>query len=319
MLAIIIVSWNVRELLRGCLSSLSQFSATSHPQTVIVVDNASTDGSVAMMRSDFPEITVIANSTNRGFTGGNNDGINAAENFFSDQPDGNCYVLLLNPDTVVTPGALNTLLAYAGSHDDVAVAGPMLLNADGTHQSSRRRFPTLSTALFESTWLQPLAPQGLLDRYYCQEIADTSICDVDWLVGAALLVRRSAYHQVGLLDDKNFFMYSEEIDWCRRIKSASASTHWRVVYVPDAQIIHYEGRSSIQVSAKRMIYFNTSKVHYFIKHHGTAQAQTLRLFLLAHFVTQLLIESAKWLVGHKRALRQERIMAYREVLRSGLK
>ena len=319
MLAIIIVSWNVRELLRSCLSSLSQYSATSHHQRVIVVDNASTDGSIEMVRAVFPEITLIANSTNRGFTGGNNDGINSAETYFGNQPDSNCYVLLLNPDTVATPGALDALLAYADAHEDVGVAGPMLLNADGTHQSSRRRFPTLATALFESTWLQPLAPQGLLERYYCQDSDDTTIGNVDWLVGAALLVRRTAYHQVGLLDDTNFFMYSEEMDWCKRIKSASVSPRWRIVYLPDAQIIHYEGRSSMQVSAKRMVYFNTSKVRYFQKHYGTTQARTLRLLLLAQFFGQLVIESAKWLVRHKRGLRQERIIAYREVLRSGLR
>ena len=129
-----------------------------------------------------------------------------------------------------------------------------------------------------------------------------------------MLTRREALAQVGLLDE-GYFMYSEEVDWARRFKRAG----WRVVYLPTAEIVHYEGRSSEQVVPQRHIYFQTSKVRYVRQWHGPLTAEILRLFLLATYVYQLVEEGAKWLLGHKRPLRAERVRAYRRVLRSGLR
>jgi GT2 family glycosyltransferase len=169
----------------------------------------------------------------------------------------------------------------------------------------------------------------LLDQFYMRDQPDNQVCDVDWLYGAAMLVRWETVQQCGPLDEDTFFMYSEEVDWCKRIKSTPVSRfdneglrmvlHWRIVHVPQARIIHHEGKSSEQASAKRMIYFNTSKVRYFRKHHGKLQAAILRVALLGMFAYQLALESAKWLLGHRRPLRAQRVQAYREVLRSGLK
>jgi GT2 family glycosyltransferase len=315
MLAIIIVSWNVRDLLRACLGSLQRYPATQHAQRIIVVDNASTDESAAMVRQEFPTVQLVANTSNRGFTGGNNDGIHAAEEWFGGADPAASYVLLLNPDTEIHAGTLDAMLDFAEAHPQSGLIGPQLLYPDGTIQSSRRRFPTLMTALFESTWLQPYAPRQLLDNFYMRDAADDLTCDVDWVYGAAMLVRRSAYQQVGLLDEQTFFMYSEEVDWCKRLKDAG----WQIVYLPQAKITHYEGRSSAQASGRRMILFNTSKVRYFRKHHGRLKAAILRFALLAMFTFQLFLESAKWLIGHKRPMRQERISAYRAVLKSQLK
>lgn len=311
MIVILIVSWNVRELLRACLCSLQRYPATAHEQRIVVVDNASSDGTPEMLRRDFPEVYLVANTTNRGFTGGNNDGLRKISQF---PILGSQFVLLLNPDTEVMPGALDALLACAEAHPEAGVVGPQLRYPDGSIQSSRRRFPTLWTALFESTWLQPIAPRRVLDHYYARDCPDDKVCEVDWVVGAAMLVRWEAYWQVGGLDERSFFMYSEELDWCRRIKAAG----WKVIYDPRAQIVHYEGKSSEQVSAQRMIYFNTSKVRYFAKHHGRLQATLLRLALLGMFAWQWVLEGAKWLLGHRRALRAERVRAYAQVLRSGL-
>jgi hypothetical protein len=328
MLAVIIVSWNVRELLRNCLNSLQRNPATTHEQHIIVVDNASPDGTVEMLRRDFPDVHVIANTTNRGFTGGNNDGLATAEQLLDDRRKTtgdnesssvvhhlSSYCLLLNPDAEVTGGALDAMLEYADAHPDVGVVGPQLRYPDGRVQSSRRRFPTLTTALFESTWLQAYAPRRVLDRYYARECGDGEVCEVDWVVGAAMLVRWGACRQVGGMDERNFFMYSEELDWCKRIKDAG----WKVMFVPRAVIIHHEGKSSEQVSAKRMIYFNTSKVRYFAKHHGATQATALRLALLSMFAWQWLFETAKRLLGNKPAMRAGRMQAYAAVLRSGLR
>ncbi len=306
-LSIVIVSWNVRDLLRQCLASLLTAS-DQQPATdieLIVVDNASTDGSAAMVRDEFPAVRLIASDTNLGYPGGNNAGLRVAQGR---------YVMILNPDTEVRPGALAALVAYADANPDVGVVGPQLLNPDGSVQSSRRRFPTFATALFESTWLQPIAPRRLLERYYVLDQPDDATLDVDWVDGAALMARREAVEQVGLLDE-GFFMYSEELDWCRRFRQAG----WRVVYLPEAKVVHHRGKSSDQVVAARHIHFNTSKVRYFRKYHGPIVAEVLRLFLLANYFWQIGVEAAKWLVGHRRSLRAERVAAYGQVLRSGLR
>jgi N-acetylglucosaminyl-diphospho-decaprenol L-rhamnosyltransferase len=309
-LTILIVSWNVRDLLRQCLVSLGQFPATQADQTIIVVDNASSDGTIEMLRRDFPHVHVIANTVNRGFTGGNNDGLKQLLDH-NPQPT---FVLLLNPDTEITSGALDVLLDYAQGQPQVGLIGPQLRYPDGRVQSSRRRFPNLLTGLFESTWLQDWAPKHVLEQFYMRDMPDTQTVDADWVVGAAMLVRAELIAQVGLLDEEHFFMYSEETDWCRRIKNAG----WRVVYHPASVIIHHEGQSSKQVSARRMLLFNTSKVRYFAKHHGAVIAMIVRVGLLAQFTWQLTLEAAKWLLGSQRPLRCERTKAYYAVIRSKL-
>jgi GT2 family glycosyltransferase len=303
-ISVIVVNWNVRELLRRCLHSVLN-PTSGVALEVIVVDNGSTDGSIEMVRQEFPTVRLIANSDNRGFPAANNQGIAVARGR---------YVLLLNPDTEVTGDALATLLAFADANPDVGIVGPQLLYPDGRVQSSRRRFPTLTTAFFESTWLQPYAPRRLLERYYISDRPDNLIQDVDWLCGAALMARSRAIAQVGPMDE-GFFMYSEELDWCRRFKEAG----WRVVYLPTARVVHYEGRSSAQVLPARHIHFQTSKVRYFRKYHGRFAAELLRLFLLGNYLWQTGVEGCKWLVGHKRPLRAQRIAVYWQVLCSRLR
>ncbi|MBC7225671.1 MAG: glycosyltransferase family 2 protein [Thermoflexales bacterium] len=300
-LSVLIVNWNVRDLLRRCLHSVLA-SQPACSLEVIVVDNGSTDGSAEMVRAEFPQVHLIANADNRGFTAANNQGLAVARGR---------YVLLLNPDTEVVGDALERMVAFADAHPDVGVVGPQLLNPDGTVQSSRRRFPTLTTALFESTWLQPYAPRRLLTHYYILDRPDDEIQDVDWVTGAALMARREAVEQVGPLDE-GFFMYSEELDWCRRFREAG----WRVVYLPTARVIHHEGKSSEQVLPARHVHFQTSKIRYFRKYHGPLAAGILRTVILGNYLWQMGVEGAKWLLGHKRALRAERIRAYRQVVRA---
>jgi GT2 family glycosyltransferase len=151
-------------------------------------------------------------------------------------------------------------------------------------------------------------------RYTVADRSDDAVQQVDWLVGACLLVRREAFEQVGGLDE-GYFMYSEELDWCRRLKEEG----WHVVYLPTATVIHHEGKSSEQVVAARHIYFQSSKVRYFRVHHNRLQAGFLRCFLLLTYVYQLVREGLKWTVGHKRPLRAQRVRAYWQVLRSGLR
>jgi GT2 family glycosyltransferase len=301
-LSIIIVSWNVRDLLAACLASLPREAET------IVVDNASGDGSAAMVLAGFPHVRLITNEDNLGFTRANNQGIVQSQGSF---------ILFLNPDTVVQNGALDTMITYLHEHPNVGVVGPQLRYGDGSLQSSRRRFPTLATALFESTplaWhLNPARNRWAL-HYHMADRQPHQVQEVDWLVGAALLTRREVLHRVGGFDEA-YFMYSEELDWCRRVRKAG----WRIVYLPTATITHYEGKSSEQVVAARHLRFNTSKVRYFRKHHGRLQAGVLRLALLAMYGVEWLIELAKWLVGSRRALRHQRLRAYGQLIRSGLR
>jgi GT2 family glycosyltransferase len=249
---------------------------------------------------------VIANSINRGFTGGNNQGIRATHGR---------YVLVLNPDTEIVDDALDRLAAYLDDHTDVGALGPMLLNPDRSVQSSRRRFPTMATGFFESTWLQGVAPRNLLRRFYMDDLSPEFVQEVDWLTGACTMFRRSVLDRVGLYDEENFFMYSEELDLCRRIRQAG----WKIIYLPEAKVIHYVGRSSDQVVAARHIHFQTSKVRYYNKWHGRWAATSLRAFLLGSYLWQIGLESLKGFLGSQRDLRRQRVKVYWQVVRSGLK
>jgi N-acetylglucosaminyl-diphospho-decaprenol L-rhamnosyltransferase len=302
-LSIVILNWNVRELLDRCLASLR---SDHYALEIIVVDNASHDDSVTMVRAKYPQVTLIVNTGNRGFTGGNNQGIEASHGR---------YVLVLNPDTEVLADALDRLVRYLDDHPEVGVLGPQLLNPDRSIQSSRRRFPTLATAFFESTWLQGLAPRGILTHYYMDDVPLDHAHEVDWLNGAGTVFRREVIDQVGGYDAQNFFMYSEELDLCRRVKEAG----WKIVYLPEARVIHYVGQSSDQAVAARHIYFQTSKVHYFRKWHGSLPANLLRVFLLGTYLWQIGLEGVKGLLGSKRDLRKQRVQVYWQVVRTGLK
>lgn len=338
-LSVIIVNWNTRDLLARCLESvlapqraggpgrrLEASGGTAeappcqgeagcgdggaHPPVsgrqswleVLVVDNGSSDGSVEMVRDRFPQVRLIANGENLGFTRANNQALAIARGR---------YLMLLNSDTEVLPGALEAMVAAMDSHPEVGVLGPQLLNSDGTIQSSRRRFPTLATAFVESTVLQRFFPHHpLLRRYYVLDRPDSISQEVDWVVGACLVARREVLEQVGGLDE-SFFMYSEELDWCRRIRAAG----WKVLYLPEAKVVHHEGKSSERDPRHRHEYFQESKCRYFHKHHGPAAAAILRLFISASYGFQLIEEALKLALGHKPDLRRHRIGVYWAVIR----
>lgn len=330
------------DLLRACLLSLEQVSrpidrtensrgfgppAANRTLEVIVVDNASSDATVDLLRARFPWVRLIRNDANLGFSRANNVGYAASLGRF---------VYFLNPDTEIVhriqpdqpPGTptdweANSLWRlYQAIADDphLGVVGPQLRYADNSLQSSRRRFPTPLTGFFESTWLGLALPYNPWSRQlHMADWPATFRQDVDWVVGAALLVRREALEAIRPANtqgpwDEAFFMYHEETDLCHRIKDAG----WRVAYMPDAVVIHYEGRSSNKVPAARYIYFNRSKLHYYEKYFGPRWLGIMRRFLLWEFRTQWVIEGVKWLLGHKRALRTSRMRVYREVLATGL-
>ncbi len=305
--SIIIVSWNVRDLLDKCLASLykAQSERDSPLIEIIVVDSASEDGSMDMVRRKYPQALILPQKENIGFTRGNNIGLAHAR-----AP----YFLLLNPDTELGDDALLQMLDYMDQHPDVGILGPHTLNTDGSHQSTRRRFPTLMTGLFESAWLSAYAPASVETHYRMLDTADDAILEADWVQGSAMMARRELYAAIGGLDE-GFVMYSEELDWCKRAKAAG----WKVVYHGQALITHHGGKSSQQAVAFQQIQFHTSKLRYFRKHHGYGHYLLLRAVIWLQFLWQLLLEGGKGAFGHKRELRFERVRVYWQVLRSGLK
>jgi GT2 family glycosyltransferase len=302
-LSIITVSWNVRDLLRDCINSVDAGRGNLNLE-MIVVDSASNDGSPEMVRQEFPWVNLITSQENLGFPRGNNAGIRQARGR---------YILLLNPDTVIIEDALPVMVHYLEQHLDVGGLGAQLLNRDGSIQSSRRRFPSFLTALFESTWLENIAPTSITRSYYALDLPDDETADVDWVTGACLMVPKRVIEHVGSLDE-GYFMYSEELDWCRRIKDAG----WRIVYFPQAKITHHIGKSSEQAVTDRHINFQQAKLRYFRKYYGRIPASSLRIFLLTNYVWQIGLEALKGLLGHKRPMRRQRIRSYWQVIRSGL-
>lgn len=298
--AAIVVSWNVRGYLQRCLRSLQEAEQT--PLAIWVVDNGSSDGSVSMVRREFPAAHLLVNSGNPGFAAANNQAIRASEGR---------YVLLLNPDAELGPGALSALCAYLDEHPRVAVVGPQLRNSDGSVQPSRRRAPRLATGFVESTQLQQRLPRTwLTDHYYVNDRSDGDEQEVDWLVGACLLVRRAAIDAVGLLDE-GFHMYSEELEWCLRFRRAG----WDVVYLPSAQVVHHSGRSSGQDVLQRHLHHHRSKYRLYTQLFGWPAALLLRLWISLLYLEQLGEEAVKLTaVRRNRTMRRQRLRVLARML-----
>jgi GT2 family glycosyltransferase len=231
-LAIITVSWNTRDLLHRSIQTVhASLRDSGIGYTIVVVDNASSDGTPAMLRAEHPEVELIESGRNLGFAGGNNLALRRvfADGGWAigdgqmrpspiDQPPSPDYVFLLNPDTEVVADAIPTLVRYLEAHPHVALVGPRLRYPDGSVQPSRRRFPSRGVYFWESTPLEQRWPGNpWARRYRLADAPDDVEQEVDWLVGAALMLRREAIERAGLLD-AGFVMYSEELEWQRRIQ-----------------------------------------------------------------------------------------------------
>ena len=304
-LSVSVVSYRTRALLRACLAALAA-ERSSIDLEVAVVDNASDDGSADMVAEQFPWVRVVRNSRNLGFGAAHNQALRQARGRFW---------LVLNSDAAPVPGALRRLVDVLERDPRVAVAGPRLRYPDGTPQPSRRRFPTVATLFVESTQLQRFWPNNpVLRRYYVADRSDDEPQDVDWLVGACLCVRAAAAAEVGLFDE-GFFMYSEELDWCRRFRAAG----WRVAYVPSAEVMHLEGGSSRLDLVARDRLFQSSKLRYAAKWHAPWVARALRAYLLAEYVCRGVEESVKLAVGSRVAERRARLRVIGSGLRATLR
>lgn len=279
-LSIIIVNWNTRELLAQCLESVSSEIHRLGPLSVetLVVDNASTDGSSQMVQERFPWVQLTENQENVGFARANNQAIL--------QSTGR-YVLLLNPDTEVKPGAFETLIHFMEAHPEDGGAGARLLNPDHTLQASCYPAPTLSREFWRMFHLDVLVPYGV---YRMDDWDLSKQREVDVIQGACLILRQEALNQVGLLDGE-YFIYSEEVDLCHRLQKAGWKLHW----VPQAQVVHHGGQSTQQVAAEMFLRLYQGKIIYFRKHYGWLTSQIYKLILAAGTLTRLMIMPLAWL------------------------
>jgi N-acetylglucosaminyl-diphospho-decaprenol L-rhamnosyltransferase len=276
-LSVIIVSWNTRELLAQCLESLYS-SVNKADFEVFVIDNASSDNSPAMVRERFPEVRLIENQQNLGFARANNQAI---QNSHAD------YVLLLNSDTIVKPGAIDALVEFMQAHTRAGACGPRLLNQDGSLQFSCSPAPTLGSEFKRMFHLPGVRPDG----YYAMQSWDQSIArQVDVILGACLMLRRRALDQVGPLDEE-YFIYSEEVDLCHRLQSVG----WELYWVPQGEVVHLGGQSTRQVSEVMFLRLYQAKLIYFRKQHGRRQAFLYKLIIMAAALFRLMLTPLAWL------------------------
>lgn len=254
-LSVIVTNRNTKDVLRACLSSLRADLARGLVE-VIVVDNGSTDGSPQMVTADFPEVRLLALPENRGFAVANNLGMRLARGR---------YFLVLNSDTEIRGDALLRICEFMDAHPDVGALGPKLLNTDGSLQYSCRRFPSFRTALFHrySLMTRFFPKNRYSSQYLMTDVGHDHIMDVDWVSGAALVVRREIFETLGGFDE-HFFMYAEDVDWCYRIKQAG----WRVVYFPEAEIVHHIGTSTRLVPYAMTFERHRSMWRFYRKHYS---------------------------------------------------
>jgi GT2 family glycosyltransferase len=274
-LAVIIVSWNVCDLLARCLEALFvDLDAASIDARVIVVDNASIDGSPAMIRERFPLVELIVSETNLGFAGGNNLGLRALGLSSESLPLTPCplQVLLLNPDTEVQPGAIETMLAVMQSRPDVAVLTSRLVYGDGSFQHSAFHFPGLAQLYIDLFPVPARLYESRLNGRYPRSLYDTGQpFEIDHPLGAVMLLRTEAIRQVGLFDE-GFALYCEEIDWCARFKEAG----WKLMCVPTAQVIHHAGKSTSQVRIESFVKLWTARYRLHTRHPHFAPMRLAR-------------------------------------------
>ncbi|MDO9065870.1 MAG: glycosyltransferase family 2 protein, partial [Chloroflexota bacterium] len=227
-LSVVIVSYNTRELLRLCLTSVLQ----AGPTEVTVVDNASSDDSAQMVQADFPQVRLIASALNLGFVRANNLALRES-----------CgdHLLLLNPDAELQEGALSTLQGLLDDHPQAGAVGPRLVYGDGALQHAAFRFPTLLQTYFDFFPWPARLLQSTLNGRYPRNAYSGRPFQVDFVLGACLMIRRTAIDQIGLLDER-YFMYCEEMDWCKRL----GQTGWGVWCEPRATVVHREAQSSRQ-------------------------------------------------------------------------
>lgn len=304
-ISVLIVNWNAHALIEQCLISLEK--NTEVTLEVIVVDNASTDGSVEKISTRFPNIIIVANHENRGFAAANNQAAEVAQGK---------YLLLLNPDTKVPPGTLRQLVNYVERHWDAGAIGPRLLNPDGTLQRSCwRGYPGLLAALVDAfyLWKIPWLPLTRVSEYTSLELQAT--LEVDHILGACMFLRRQVWDDVGPLNE-NYFLFLEETDWCRRAKNRG----WRIMYYPDVSIIHFGQHSMRQQPSKNLPYLYRNYCRFYRESSNSTQLglASLKVIIAIAVMIRFVVWTARRVLAHKQPQKAEArsmLSGYRQVMR----
>jgi GT2 family glycosyltransferase len=269
-ISVIIVNWNTKALLLDCIESLYRTTRESSLE-IIVVDNASTDGSIVALQKSFPQVQTIVNEENLGFAKANNIGIKKAQGR---------YVCLINSDVKVLDGALDKMHTYMESHPEIGALGPKTFFGDMQIQKNCREYPTLRNAVCEAFFLESLFPTVSAFRGSMLNRCDyASTMQVEGLSGCFMMVRREVIAQVGVFDER-FFFYSEDVDWCKRIHDAG----WQLVYYPDAEVIHYGNASSASEPVRFHLQMLKANWQYWRKHKSMPECV---LFWLIKFTGTL--------------------------------
>jgi GT2 family glycosyltransferase len=287
-LGIVILNWNTRDLLRDCLRSV--FASTLRPPalgalSVVVVDNASSDGSPAMVRAEFPAARVIESPANVGYAAGNNIGLQA----MGFGPGGGApvaasprYALLLNPDTVVPPTALADMVAYLDACPRCGAAGPRLVLPDGSLDLACRRSLAFDAFIYRMLGLSRLFPRSRrFGQYNLTYLSPDVETEVGSVVGAFMLVRAEAIAQAGLLDE-GFFMYGEDLDWAFAMRQAG----WQIRYNPAVTVLHVKRAASRQ-SHRAQIAFHEAMLYFFRKHYAASLPRPMRWLVLGGITLNL--------------------------------
>jgi len=282
-ISVIIVNYNVKDFLEQCLESVTR-SLNDVPSEIIVVDNNSIDGSVQMLKKRFPKIILIESKENLGFSGGNNMAISKAKGE---------YLVLLNPDTLVQEDTFKTLLSFFDKTEDASAATCKILNPDGTFSiDCRHSIPTPSIAFWKVLGLSKIFPKSkIFGKYNLTYLDENKTYEVEAISGSFMMIKREMIEKIGLLDD-SFFMYCEDIDYCRRINQAGG----KIYYVPDTQIVHYKGESSKANNLDYVITFNRSLYKFYKKHYQQKYLSPFKLLILLGVILRgILIYSRNWL------------------------
>lgn len=277
-ISVVIVSWNAKSYLLKCLDSVLRQSPPDQLE-VIVVDNASTDGSPEAIRDNYPGVKLICNGGNDGFAKGNNIGIRAS-----------CgeYLFLINSDVVVSDGCFKKLVRYMDAHSEVGMLGPRILGTDGKFQRNCMGFPSLWNTLCRAVALDTLFPRSrLFGSFFLTFWNFDDTRPVDVINGCFWVLRRAAMDEVGLLDER-FFMYGEDVDWCRRF----TQKEWKIVFCADAEALHYGGASSANAPIKFDIEMQRANYQYWRKHHSRIEARIFLLISILQHGLRILAEIA---------------------------
>lgn len=265
-LSIIIINWNTKDLLNKCLDSIAR-NSNDIKKEIFVVDNNSTDGSPDFIKENYPYVNLIKNTKNLGFSRANNIALRKA---------GGKYILLLNSDTVVEPSAVSLMMDFLEKHPEAGMAGPKLLNSDGTIQlACRRSIPNPKVAFYRITGLSRIFPKNEeFAKYNLTFRNSEELQEVEAISGACMMIKKKAMDEIGLLDE-DFFMYGEDLDWCHRL----GKMEWKIYYIPNARVIHHHRASSKKRRLKSILNFHHAMYIFYKKHFSNKKNSLMNFFV----------------------------------------